>query len=126
MYLQAIPITLLPIRAKGLKYQAAADEKVGDKPAAVLKVTGPDGREFTLYFDKDSGLPVKEVAKMTDFRGSEYAMEATFTHYQDFGGIKKATAMEVTYGSSSLVDLFELSEFKVLDRVDLETFSEPK
>ena len=34
------------------------------KPAAALKVTGPDGKDFTLYFDKESGLPVRMVAKV--------------------------------------------------------------
>ena len=45
-YLEAIPITLLAIQARGLKCQAADDEQVGDKPAAVLKITGPDGKDF--------------------------------------------------------------------------------
>ena len=44
IYLQAVPIVLLPLKSKGFKYQAAADEKVGDKPAAVLKVTAPTAR----------------------------------------------------------------------------------
>jgi len=128
LYLEAIPVTLLPIRAKGLKYHAAADEKVDDKPAAVLKVTGPDGRDFTLYFDKDSGLPVKEVATIIDtFRGSESAMEIRFGDYKDFDGIKKATKIAfISPDDIEHVHLFELTEFNVLDKVAPETFSEPK
>ncbi len=125
IYLQIIPVTLLPLKSKGFKYEAAAEEKVDDKPAAVLKVTAPDNKEFTLYFDKESGLPVKEVAKMSDMRGNEYAMEATFADYKDFDGIKKATKLEVKRdGERSQV--LEVTEFKVLDKVDPETFSEPK
>ena len=56
---------LVPLKGKGFKFVSAADDKVGDKPASVVKVTGPDGKDFTLYFDKTSGLPVKRTAKLT-------------------------------------------------------------
>ena len=124
-YLQIVPITLVPLKGKGFTYQAAADEKVGDKPAAALKATGPDGKEFTLYFDKDSGLPVKEVARMSDLQGNEFTIEVAYTDYKDFGGIKKATKMEVKR-DGAISQVVEVTEFKVLSQVDPETFAEPK
>src|SRR5438105_3864101 len=78
LYLRVVPMTLVPLKGKGFKIQTAAAEKVGGKPALGLKVTGPDGKDFTLYFDKESGLPVKEVAKVT-FMGNEFTQETTFT-----------------------------------------------
>ena len=36
------------LKGKGFKYEAGGEEKVGDKPAVILKVTGPDGKDFTL------------------------------------------------------------------------------
>jgi hypothetical protein len=125
IYLQVVPIRLVPLRGKGFKYEAAPDEKVGDRPAAVLKATGPDGKSFALYFDKESGLPVKEVARMSDPQGKEYAIEVTFAAYKDFDGIKKATQTEVKRDGKVLQKL-EMTEFKVLDKVDPSTFSEPK
>ena len=71
VYLQVIPITLVRLKGKGFKYETGGEEKVGDKPAVILKVTGPDGKDFTLYFDKESGLPVKQVAKVLGFQGQE-------------------------------------------------------
>ena len=68
-YLQAAPMTILPLKGKGFKVESATEEKVGDKPAAVLKVTGPDGKDFTLFFDKESGLPVKLVATVAGLPG---------------------------------------------------------
>jgi hypothetical protein len=59
IYLSVIPITLVPLNNNGFKYEAAGEEKVGDKPAVILKVTGPDSKDFTLSLDKESGLPVK-------------------------------------------------------------------
>ena len=90
----------------------------------MLKATGPDGKDFALYFDKQSGLPIKEVAKISDAQGNEYTIEVTFDAYQDFDGIKKATKMEVQR-DGELVQKLEMTEFKVLDKVDRDAF-EPR
>jgi hypothetical protein len=125
IYLQVIPITLVALKGKGFKVETAAEEKVGDKPAAALKVTGPDGKELTIYFDKESGLPVKMVAPKVVFRDQEYTQETTFADYKDFDGIKKATKVEVKRDGEPFQKM-EVTEFKVLDKVDPETFTEPK
>jgi hypothetical protein len=125
VYLNVIPITLVGLKGNGFKCEVSGEEKVGDKPAVVLKVTGPDGKDFTLYLDKESGLPVKEVAKVLGFQGDEYTSETTFADYKDFGGIKKATKVVVKRDGEPF-QTWELTEFKVLDKVDAETFTEPK
>jgi hypothetical protein len=125
IYLLVIPITLVPLKNNGFKYEAAGEEKVGDKPAVTLKVTGPDGKDFTLSFDKESGLPVKQVAKVVGFQGQEYTLESTYTAYKDFGGIKKATKIQAKRNGEKFQDL-EVTEFKVLDKVDPDAFAEPK
>jgi outer membrane lipoprotein-sorting protein len=125
IYLSVIPITLVPLKNNGFKYEAAGEEKVGDKPAVILKVTGPDGKDFTLSFDKGSGLPVKQVAKVVGFQGQEYTQESTFGDYKDFSGIKKATKIQIKRDGEKFQDL-EVTEFKVLDKVDPDAFAEPK
>ncbi len=127
IYLNVIPITLVALKGKGFKYEAAGEEKVGDKAALILKVTGPDGKEFMLSLDKESGLPLKLVAKnMLGFQpGQEYTSETTYADYKDFGGIKKATKVEVKRDGEAFQS-WEITEFKVLDKVDAETFTEPK
>ncbi len=125
IYLDVIPITLVPLTKEGFKCEAAGQEKVGDKPALVLKVTGPDSKTFTLFFDKESGLPVKEVATVVGFQGQETTMETTFADYKDMGGIKKATKISMKRDGEKFQDL-EVTEFKVLDKVDPDVFTEPK
>ena len=125
VYLNVVPITLVALKGKGFKYEAGGEEKVGDKPAAVLKVTGPDGKDFTLYLDKESGLPVKLVAKVLSFQGDEYTQETTYADYKDFGGIKKATKLVIKRDGEPFQN-WEVTDFKVLDKVDDATFSEPK
>jgi hypothetical protein len=49
----------------------------------------------------------------------------TYTDYKDFGGIKKATKGEVKR-NGEVFQVFEMTEFKVLDKVEPNTFTEPK
>jgi outer membrane lipoprotein-sorting protein len=125
IYLNVIPITLVPLNGNGFKFEAAGEEKVADKPANVLKVTGPDGKDFKLYFDKESGLPAKLVAQVLSFQGDEYTSETTYSNYKDFGGIKKATKLEIKRDGNPFQS-WEITEFKILDKVEPDTFTEPK
>lgn len=124
-YLQVIPGTLLPLKDKSFKVEAAGEKQVGGKAAVGLKVTPPDGKDFTLYLDKDSGLPVMLVAKVVGFMGDEYTQETTFSDYKEMEGIKKATKTSSKRNGEKFIET-QLTEFKVLDKVDPKTFEEPK
>jgi hypothetical protein len=124
MYLLVVPVTLVPLKGKAFQIEKARDEKVGDRPAVGLKVTGPDGKDFTLYFDKESGLPVKLVSKVTGLPGQESTEEVIFGDYKDFDGIKKATKIEKKRDGETFLEQ-EIIEFKVLDKVAPETFVQP-
>lgn len=125
LYLQAVPITILPLKGKGFKAEADGEETVDGKPAAKVKATGPDGREFTLYFDKESGLPVKQVGTAFGWQGEEYDQELTFGDYKDFGGIKKATAISSKRDGEKFIDL-TITEFRAIAEPPADTFAEPK
>ena len=111
--------------AKDTRSRRPAKKRSAAKPASGLKATGPDGKEFTIYFDKTSGLPVKLVAKVVGFDGQEYTEEQTYENYKEFGGIKKATKLEAKRDGESFLTS-EITEFKVLDHVDPKTFSAPE
>ena len=70
IYLAVVPATLVPLKGKEFKIEPAGEEKVGDKPAVAIKVTGPDGKDFKLFFDKESGLPVRLEAKVVGFEAT--------------------------------------------------------
>ena len=125
VYLQVIPITLVALKGKEFKVVPAGEEKVDGKAAVGLQITGPDGKDFKLYFDKESGLPVKQVAKVAGFMGGEFAQETTYGGYKDFDGIKKATKIEAKRDGEKFMEQ-EVVEFKVLDKVDSKLFDEPK
>ena len=125
LYLQMGPTLLVPLKGKDFKIVAAADEQVDGKNAKGLKITGPDSKTFTLYFDEASGLPVKMVAKVKDFSGDEFTQTTFYSDFKDFAGIKKATKVEAKRDGEKF-QMSEVTEFKVLDSVDPKTFAEPK
>jgi hypothetical protein len=125
IYLQVVPSTIVALKGNGFKAEVAGEETVGDKPAVVLKVTGPDGKDFKLSLDKESGLPVKQVADVVGWMGEQYTQEVTYSNYKDFGGIKRATKIEVKRDGEPILKQ-ELTEFTVLDSVPADTFAEPK
>jgi hypothetical protein len=125
VYLQVVPQMPSLLTREGFKVEAAEEEKVGGKAAAVLKVTGPDGKDFQLFFDKESGLPVQLKATVAGRQGAEFAQETTFGSYKDFDGVKRATKLETKRNGKKFLDA-EVTEFKILEKVDPKTFAEPK
>jgi outer membrane lipoprotein-sorting protein len=125
VYLTVIPIIVLPLKSKDFKIAAAPEENVDGKPAVGIKATAPDGKDFTIYFDKDTGLPARIVAKVAGFMGDEYTQETTFGDYREMAGIKKATKIQVKRDGEKFQD-FQVTEFKILDKVDPKLFTEPQ
>jgi hypothetical protein len=125
VYLLVVAATLVPLKGKGFKIESAGEEKIGDKPAAAIRVTGPDGKDFKLYFDKASGLPVRMTARVAGFRGEEFDQETTFSDYKPLGGINKATKIE-SKRDGELFMVQEVSEFKILNDIPADTFAEPR
>jgi hypothetical protein len=125
IYLTVVPMTLLPLRGKGFKIEKAGEEKVGGKAAVGLKVTGPDDKEFKIFFDKESGLPVKLVATVQGFPNKEVKEEITYSGYKEFSGIKIATRRETRHDGEKFMKQ-EITEFKLLPKVDAKTFALPK
>jgi hypothetical protein len=125
IYLQVLPMTLLPLKDKEYKIETVKEEKVGGKAAVGIIVTPPDKKDFTIYFDKESGLPVKLVAKVTGFMGDEFVQETFFADFKEFDGIKKATKIENHRDGKKFLEQ-QVTEFKVLDKVDPKTFEVSK
>jgi hypothetical protein len=124
-YLAVIPITIVPLKSKDFKVETIGEEKVDGKPAVGIKATGPDGKEFKLYFDAQSGLPVKLVAKVASFMGDEVTQETTFHDYKEMSGIQKATKVQAKRDGEKFLDE-QITDFKILDKVDPKTFTEPQ
>jgi|HubBroStandDraft_6_1064221.scaffolds.fasta_scaffold09167_6 hypothetical protein len=124
VYLEAVSGNPLLLKEKGFKIQSAPDEQFEGKDVACVKVTGPDGKDFTILFDKTTGLPVKEVAKVIGFGGEEVTQETIFKEYKVFDGFKTATKVEIKHDGQKFLDGVG-SDFRRLDNVDAKTFENP-
>ena len=118
------PATLLPLKGKDFTIESAKEDKVDNKPAVVLKIDGPDKKSFQLWFDKETGLPVKLVAKVSGFQGEEFTQETTYSKYKDFDGVKRATKIDTKHNGEKFINI-EITDVKPLDKVDPKTFAEP-
>jgi hypothetical protein len=123
-YLTVTPVTVLPLKGKGFKLSSADEIKVGDRPVVGVKVTGPDDKDFTIYFDKETGLPARVVAKVVGFMGDEYTQETTYSEFKEMAGIQKATKVSAKRDGSKFVEQ-TVTEFKALEKVDPKLFAEP-
>jgi hypothetical protein len=119
-----IPATIVPLKGKAYKLEALAEEKVGNRPAAGIKATGPDGKDFRIYFDRESGLPVKLLAEVMGVGGGTFPYEATYANYKDFGGIKKATKITIKRDGQPYLEQ-EITDFKFVDRLEEKAFLKP-
>ena len=122
--MEVLSTTLVGLKAEGYKLESAGESMVEGKPALGLKITMPQGKDFTLFFDKATSLPVKSVARVMGFQGEEFTQETYYHDYKDFGGIKKATRIEMKRDGDDFIKT-EVSDFKVLDKADPKAFTEP-
>lgn len=125
IYAQLLPHSILLLKSDRVKVVTAPEEKVDDKPAVGLKVTMPSGKDMTIYFDKESGLPVKYTAMIKGFMGDEAQQETFLSKYKAIDGVQKATRIEVKRGGDKFL-AYDVLEFKILKEVDPKTFAEPK
>lgn len=123
-YMNVAPVLVLPLKGKGFKLAAGGEEPVDGKPAAVVKATDPDGKEFKVYFDKASGLPVRTAGRVLGFAGDEADQVATYSDFKDMGGIKKATKVVVTRDGEKFATQ-QVTEFELLEKVDDKLFEKP-
>jgi hypothetical protein len=117
--------TLVPLKDKSLKLGPLPEGKVGDRPAVGVKVTGPDGREFRLFLDKETGFPLKSEWQVKDPRsGKDITQEVTYADYKDVDGIKRAMKLTVQRDGKLFAEQ-EVNDFKPLEKLDDKTFAKP-
>ena len=121
------PPRLLPLKDKGVKIAPGGEQRVNGGPAVGIKATGLESKDLTLYFDRQSGLPVMLVAKILGSGGDEFPREMTYIYsdYKDFDGIKRPTKIEAKRNGKDFWKA-EVTAFELLDKVDSQTFAEPE
>src|SRR5436305_1154135 len=89
----------------------------------LARAGGPDGKDFTLYFDKETGLLMKVSGQVADDSGQVDLQETTVEDYKEFEGIKIATRSHIKRSGKRFVEI-EVAEFRTLAEVEPGTFAE--
>jgi hypothetical protein len=115
------------LKSKDFTLEWAGEQMVGDRPTAVVKVSGLGIVGAKIYFDRERGLPIKSEASFSTPRG-DANMQMVFSDYREFDGIQVATRIEgkLDVFSAPVTWVDHIKEFKILDKVPADTFTEPK
>jgi hypothetical protein len=107
--------TVLPLKDPSFKLSVLKEEKVDDRPALAIKVIHAGHPDHELYFDKDSGLLVKNVSQQT---------ETYYRDYKDIEGVKQYTKLQVKRGGKQVAEV-EFSDFEFHEKLDDKVFEKP-
>lgn len=117
-------LSLVPLLTdKEFKLATGGEKDVNGKKAAVVKVMRDKKPTVTLYFDKESGLPVKcEMMVKDEFQDwKEVLDESYFEDYKDVDGRKVFTKMRVIRDGKPMIES-TLSHQKAADKLDAKLF----
>ena len=114
--------SLLPLKDKRYTLSALPEAVVHDHPAVGVKVSTEGYRDVSLYFDKETGLPVKRAYRATDPRSNqECLMETYCSDYKEFEGVKMPARERVERDGKRFLET-ELVAVKRVDRFDDKVF----
>jgi len=117
--------TLLSLlKDKETKLSPLGEVKVNDRPTLGIKVLRKDFREFDLYFDKETSLPVKCDSRITNPNGQEESIEYEFSGPKEVSGLKHFTKLVVKIKGPGTVE-FELTELKTNEKLGDDLFAKP-
>lgn len=119
-------VGLVALTTGDCQLSMAGESQVNGKPAVGIKVTSKGHRDFTLYFDKETGLPVKSATRAKNMTGDEEVKQETFySDYKDFSGIKRPTKVVVKQEGKDFVE-WQVAELKPLEKLDDSLFAKPE
>jgi hypothetical protein len=86
------------LKQTGNNYTLSGIEKVNGKDAYALQVKTAAGREFTNYYDVESGLRVKSASVKDAGPMGKVTVQTYFTGYQPYNGVQIPTHLLVDLG----------------------------
>jgi hypothetical protein len=122
-YAGRMPQLLPALRDKAYTLAPLGEVKVGTQAAVGLSISHKDRKNVSLFFDKESGLPLKSEVRLTDPQGKEVTVEFLYSDYKDFDGLKLCS--KATIKVDDMEFKMELSEIKSVEKVDGSQFERP-
>lgn len=117
-------VTLVPLKGKEFTLTTIGETKIGDRPAVGVKVSSKDHRDIDLYFDKETGLLVKNEHRVKDESGTEVNEESFYFDYKDVQGTKQAMKFMVKRDGKIFME-GEAIEYVLAEKLDASVFAKP-
>ncbi len=119
--------TVLPLTDPAFKLTAVGSKTIDGRPAEGVKVSRQGHHDVTLYFDKQTGLPLMRTShyRYRDPRGlHEGEQDTYFADFVETDGVKYPRKFTIKRAGKVFVQQNVL-ELKPLARVDAKEFAEP-
>lgn len=120
-------LSLVPlIHGGGYELSFAEEKEVNGKRTTGVKVEHAKRPTITLYFDKETGLLVKdEMIVKDEFQGWKEAMdEGYFEDYKEVDGRKFFTKMHITRNGAPMIETTLFGQ-KTAEKLDSKLFDKP-
>jgi hypothetical protein len=117
---------LLPLARgdQGTVVTRIGDNKVGDRPVTGVEIARKNYSTVRLFFDKETALPL-DLELKASVEGKEETHDILLVHYKEIGGLK--VAMKVTARRNGKVFYeYEISDFRIVDRLDDKLLEKPR
>jgi outer membrane lipoprotein-sorting protein len=131
------PVRLLPLlKGKDYKLTLVGDAKVEERRATVIMASREGAVDMKYFFDKDSGLLLKQEYLYTRSEDSgdpqraspddpkAMKVEILYEEYKESGGIKYPSRSVRLENGETRVG--EITEFKIVEKFDEKTFAKPE
>jgi hypothetical protein len=118
-------LALLPSLLKDdFKLASGGEEKVGGRELVGVKASGED-IDYTLFFDRQSGLLVKSKWRMEHpLSGEEVDAEGAFGDYKNVSGIQYPMRV-ATYSDGKKIIELRITRIEFLKKIDDRVFDKP-
>ncbi len=108
-------------KRKDLTLAHGGEAKVGDQTAAVLRISRKDSPDLMIYFDQNTGLPLKSETQIKEPNGEERTFAFEFSDFKEEGGVKHYGKIKLLRDGKNLAEI-EVTDFKAGEKIEASTF----
>jgi hypothetical protein len=117
---------LVPLKDKECKLSALGEDKINDVPAVGIKAACKGFADVDIFFDKNTGLPLKCRMQVKDNKeGKEMSHEFYFSVPKKTGSVLHFTKILFKRDGKKMIEV-ELSDIKTADKLDDSVFAKPE
>jgi outer membrane lipoprotein-sorting protein len=119
---------LASLNDKQFELSTLGETEIEKRKAMGIRAASKGHRDLNLYFDKETGLPLKGEWRVKDVQGvaggNEVTQEVFLSDYKDVDGMKIAMKAVIKWDGKLYVDA-EFSNYKLEQKLDDDVFAKP-